>query len=220
MNFIKEVFEGKESDSSHRQFIRFGKGEYGGRAVIGMWKTKNIKIRGSFEFANDFVNFASGLANIKFSGTIWSRNELEGMEGKRKEGKWIYEAKDIPSSKIVEMSGKIYCFLLNAEGEGIKLKIKPKLPKPGKSEGKTDDKFCQMEIDEKYYKKAKDDFFWDLPEGKKISVEHRYIITEIVPPRGEKDFNKIREMAKRKGKIIRKADVDGKEIKREVNFEA
>ena len=150
MNFIKEVFEGKQSDSSHRQFVRFGKGEYGGRAMLGLWKTKNIKIRGSFEFANDFVNFASGLASIKFSGTIWSRNELDGMAGKRKEGKWIYEAKDIPSSKIVEMSGKIYWFLLNAEGEGIKLKIKPKLPKPGKSEGKTDDKFCQMEIDEKY----------------------------------------------------------------------
>ncbi len=185
-----------------------------------MWKTKSIKVRGSVEFANDFVNFAAGLANIKFSGTIWSRNEIEGMGGKKKEGKWIYEAKDLPSKKITEMSEKIYWFLLNAEGEGIKLKIKPKLPKPGKSEGKTDDKFCQMEIDEKYYKKAKDDFFWDLPEGKRTSVEHRYIITEIVPPKGEKDFNKIREMAKRKGKIIRKADVDGKEIKSEKNFEA
>ena len=116
--------------------------------------------------------------------------------------------------------GEVYSFLLNGEGEGITLKIKSKLPKPGKSEDKVDDKFCQLELDGKYYHAAKEDFFWDLPECKKAGIEHRYIITEIVLPKtNEKDYAKIREMARRKGKIIRIINADGKEIKSENHCE-
>lgn len=221
MNFIKRVFSDKIDDASHRQFVRFGKGEYGGRALLGLWKTKNIKIKSSFEFANDFVLFVAGLGNVSFTGSIWSKDELEGLEGRKKAGKWVYEVNGFTSSQVKNFSEKAYYFLLSAEQDGIKLKIKEKLPKPGKGEDKVDDKFCQMELDEKYYKAAKDDFFWDLPDGKKISIEHRFLINEIVMPKtNEKDFAKIREMAKRKGRIIRIADVDGKEIKSEKNFEA
>jgi len=38
-------------------------------------------------------------------------------------------------------------------------------------------------------------------------------------PKGEKDFAKIREMAKRKGRIFRKTLIDGKEIEKEKGFE-
>ena len=77
-----------------------------------------------------------------------------------------------------------------------------------------------MELDEKYYEKAKEEFFWDLPNGKKISVEHNFIIENIIQPKDEKDFARIRELAKRKGKIIRKATIDGEESTKEINFEA
>ncbi len=221
MNFIKEIFNGKSSESTHRQFIRFGKGEYGGRAILGLWKTKNVKIKGSFEFANDFTLFLAGLGNISFNGKIWSKEELPGLKGEKKSGKWVYLVNDFTSSQVKNLADKVYYFLLNTEHEGIKLKIKEKLPKPGKGEGKIDDRFCQMEIDEKYYKAAKDDFFWDLQDGKKINVTHKFVINGIVMPKtNEKDFAKIREMAKRKGKIIRQADVDGKEVKFEKDFEA
>ena len=230
MNFIKRVFEGKNDDASHRQFVRFGKGEYGGRALLSMRKTKNVKIKGSFEFANDFVLFIAGLGNVSFNGEILSKDEISGLDGKKKAGKWVYAVENFTSSQVKNLSDKIYYFLLNAEQEGIKLKIKDKLPKPGKDKSKVDDKFCQMEIDEKYYRAAKEDFFWDLPDGKKMEVDHKLIIKEIVPPREEtssklgqsreKDFAKIREMAKRKGRIIRTANVDGKEVKVEKDFEA
>ncbi len=59
-----------------------------------------------------------------------------------------------------------------------------------------------------------------MPEGKKILVKHQVMIDSIVAPEGEKDFAKIRELAKRKGKIIRIADVDGTEKKSELDFEA
>ena len=219
MNFIKKVFMGKSEEDAHRQFIRFGKGDYNRRALLGLWRTKNVKIKGSFEYANDFTLFIANLGEVKFYGNIWSREEISGLSGKKKEGKIIYEVKDMPSSQVKNIAEQVYCFLLNGDGNGIKLRIKAKLPKPGKSEGKIDDKFCQMEIDEKYYNQAREDFFWDLPNCKKASVEHRLIITDIVMPKGETDYAKIRELAKRKGKIIRTANVDGKEMKTEKAFE-
>ncbi|MEK6812265.1 MAG: hypothetical protein AABX76_01775 [Nanoarchaeota archaeon] len=219
MNFMKKVFMGKSEEDAHRQFVRFGKGEYNRRALLGLWRTKNVKIKGSFEYANDFTLFVANLGEANFYGAIWSRQDIPGLSGKKKEGKIIYEVKDMPSSQIKKIAPQVYCFLLNADGNGLKLRIKAKLPKPGKSEGKIDDKFCQMEIDEKYFGQAREDFFWDLPDCKKASVEHRLIITGIVMPKGETDYAKIREMAKRKGKIIRTTNVDGKEVKTEKDFE-
>ena len=221
MNFIKKIFLNEVDESAHRQFVRFGKGEYNRRALINLWKTKTVKVKGSFEFASDFALFTANLGEVTFNGNIWSKEEIPELgKGKKKEGKWIYEVKDLSSEGVKRIDNEVYCFLLNGEGDGIKLKTKAKLPKPGKSEDKVDDKFCQLELDEKYYPKAKEDFFWDLPDGKKISVEHKFIITEIVMPKTEeKDFAKIREMAKRKGKIIRISNVDGKTITKDINVE-
>jgi hypothetical protein len=220
MNFIKKVFDGVVDESIHAQFIRFGKGNYGRRGLLSLWKTKLVKIKGSFEFANDFTSFVASLDEMVFSGNIWSKEKLEGLSGKKKGEKWTYEVENFSSEDLKKIKNQVYYFLLDGEGEGIKLKIKKKLPKPGKSENKIDDKFCQMELDEKYYGKAKEEFFWDLPNGKKISVEHNFVIESIVPPKDEKDFAKIRELAKRKGKIIRKSNVDGEESVKEIEFEA
>ena len=227
MNFVKKIFQGGDEakdESVHKQFIRFGKGNYGRRAIIGFWKTKNLKIKSSFEFANDFVLFIARLENsskVVFEGIILSKDEIQDLKGEKKSGKWVHNVKNFTSSQVREIADKAYYFLLNADGEGVKLRIKGKLPKPGKSENKIDDKFCQLELDEKYYKAVKEDFFWDLPECKKASVEHKFIITEIVMPKTkEKDFAKIREMAKRKGRIIRIANIDGNDVKSEKEFEA
>ncbi|PIO08786.1 hypothetical protein COU59_00005 [Candidatus Pacearchaeota archaeon CG10_big_fil_rev_8_21_14_0_10_34_12] len=220
MNFIKKIFVGNVDGKTHNQLIRFGKGEYGKRALLGMWKTKSIKIRGSFEFASDFALFAAELGKVSFNGTIISREGIEGLKGKKKEGKYVYEVIDFTSEDVKRISEEVYCFLLNGEGEGIKLKTKAKLPKPGKSEGKVDDKFCQLEVDDMFYQKVKEEFFWDIPDGKKISVKHKFMIKEIIPPQGEKDFAKIRELAKRKGNIIRNSVVDGKDFSTEKEFEA
>ena len=75
MNFIKKVFLNNIDESVHRQFIRFGKGEYGRRALLSLWKTKIVKIKGSFEWANDFVIFAAEVGDsFKVSGEVLSKN--------------------------------------------------------------------------------------------------------------------------------------------------
>ncbi len=220
MNFIKKIFEGKIDDSVHLQLIRFGKGNYKGRAPIILKKSKRVKLNGGFEFANDFALLAAEMS-AKFEGFVWSKKELPGLNGKKKAEKYIYEVKDLDSEKIKELSKEAYYFLLDAEGNNLKLRIKKKLPKPGKDEHKIDDKFCQLEIDEKYFEKIKNDFFWDIGDCKKAKAVHEYEITEIVKPNEKiEDFAKLRELAKRKGKLIRTIDCDGKEIVNKVDFEA
>jgi len=100
------------------------------------------------------------------------------------------------------------------------LKIKKALPKPGKNEEKIDDKFCSLDLDEKYWEKVKEAFFWDVPNCKKALIEHELQIREILFPAGEKDPVKIRELAKRKGTIVRKMQVDGKDLEKKYEVEA
>ena len=229
MNFVKKIFEDRIDKQVHSKFIRFGKGEYKRRFIVSLWKAKKIKIKTSFEFANDLVGLVLNLnENTKFSGVILSKENLgeffaekdrEVLESKSK-GIYVYNVEEIEGEIVRELLDNVYYLLLDADSKGIKLRIKKKLPKPGKEEGKIDDKFCQLEADEKFYSKMKEEFFWDIPEGKKILFSHKVIIDKIVIPQGEEDFAKIRELSKRKGKIIREGEVDGKEIKMEIEFEA
>lgn len=216
--FIKDIWNNKENKEAHRQFIRFGKGKYEGRAAISFNVKTSVKISGSFEYANDFVNLIVELGNFNFTGTILSREKLE-LTGKPKGEILKYDFKG-NSQDIKKFSDKAYFMLLNVDSPDIKLKIRGKLPKPGKSgESKIDDKFCVLEADIKYLNKIKEAFLWDIPNCKKAKIMHTYEITDIIMPKGEKDFSKIRELAKRKGKLIRKISCDGKEEIKEKNFE-
>ena len=219
--FIKKIFQDNVDEQVHSQFVRFGKGTYMGRGILSIWKTSKVKLKGSFEYANDFVSLVLELGDVKFSGVLMSKEPLSLDNGKKKKGLFVYEVSELNSSIIKELKDKVYVMLLDAEEEGIKLKIKKKLPKPGKSgEKKIDDKFCQLEADLKFYPQIKETFFWDIPEAKKIKASHTYEITGLKMPENEKDFEKIRLLTKRIGKIIRKLEVDGKEIIKEKELEA
>ena len=205
-NFLKKVLEGKNDVESHRYFIRFGKGVYNRRFLISYNKSKVIKVKGSFELANDFVNFVDEIEDLSFSGKIMSKESIVGQKARKKGGSFLYEVKDI---KLTSYPGA-YSYLLDAEKSGIKIKIKKSLPKPGKNEEKIDDGFCFMELDLKYWDSVKKTFFWDVPDGKKCIIEHSLIIESIETPKNEKDPVKMRENAIRIGKIVRNVEVDGK----------
>jgi len=228
--FIKKIWEnkGEENGEVHKQFVRFGKGSFNNRAVLNLQKSESsgkIKLRGGFEWANDFVIMTSELAEVNFSGLILSKEkipELEKYSVKKKAGGFEYEIENLSSEKIKEIKDKVYCRLLDGEGDGISLKIKKKLPKPGKSgDSKGNDKFCSLEADLKYWPQIKD--FFMLPDCKKCKIAHNFVIEEIILPeeaKAEKDFAKIREMAKRKGRIVRNLEVDKQEKKEEKEFVA
>ena len=232
MNFVKKIFDKEIDESVHQQFIRYGKGDYKGRFPLSLWRTKKVKLRTSFEFANDIILVCAKLGNCKVSGDVVSKEDISGflsennIEGDTKSKKagriFLTElpSQDLTGEQLTKLVEASTISLLDIVGADFVLKTKKKLPKPGKNENKIDDKFCQLEADKKYSSLIKDGFFWDMPEGKKILVNHQVIIDSIVMPEGEKDFAKIRETAKRKGKIIRIADIDGTEKRSEVDFEA
>lgn len=86
---------------------------------------------------------------------------------------------------------------------------------------KIDDKFCQLELNIKFWPQVKKELAFDIQNDfKKSLAVHTYIISEIIMPKGEKDFEKIRLLAKRKGKITRKITLDKQEIVKEKDFEA
>lgn len=215
--FIKKIFTGKVDSSAHNQFVRFGKGVYSGRAAISLWKTGKIKLSGSYEYANDFVLLASEF-QVKFSGSILSREPLDLDNEKKKAGLFSYEVSNLAREKIKEIADKVYYMLLDCEGE-VSLKIKKKLPKPGKSEEKKiDDKFCVLEASIDKWPRIKEAFCWDV-DGKKIKISHTYNIGEIIIPRDEKNPEEMRLKAKRKGTLLRKIEVDGRLEEKKINFE-
>ena len=115
-------------------------------------------------------------------------------------------------------------FALSFETEENKLKIKPKAPKSGKPSKKTDEgpkaDFCSLKTRDK---KIAEGFVFEKTGFKEAEINHTFLITEIIIPeelKKSKDFAKIREESKRKGKIIRKAKIDGQEMIKEVDFEA
>ena len=215
-SFIKKILTGKSDSDSHRYLARFGKGDYKRRFLISLARGDKIKVKTSFEFANDIVKFVNENKKVSFSGKVLSKDKVQNRDGKKKAGVFVYE---ISESSIEEFENAYY-YLLDVNDSEIVLKIKKSLPKPGKDEKKIDDGFCNLLIDRKYWPALKEAFFWDVPECKKASIEHELKINDIVLPKNEKDPVKVRELALRKGTIIRKMDIDGKESSKEIPLEA
>lgn len=215
ISLIKKVIEKKIDGETRRYFYRFGKGDYGRRFLIKLDKGNKLKLRTSFELANDLVRLVDSLKSIKFSGKILSRDKVPGKEGRKKGGVMLYE---VSECNVKEFENPYY-YLLDAADSEVVLKIKKSLPKPGKDELKVDENFCSLDLDLKYWPAVKEAFFWDVPECKKVIIEHNLLINEIIMPKGEKDPVKIRENSIRKGKLLRKMNVDGKDIVKEYDLE-
>lgn len=226
--FIKKIWQNEADEPVHAQFVRFSRGIFQNRAVLNVNKSKTIKVGSTFELANDFVSFVSELGNVNFSGVISSREGLDeiflknGVESdeSKKKGLFVYIVEDVSSKTVAEIKDKIYYMLLDAEAPGISLKIKKKLPKPGKSSAeKIDDKFCILQLDEKFFPAFHDEFLFDMPENfKKARISHTFNISEVIIPKGERDFEKIRLNAKKKGAITRNIIADGNEKSSEKDF--
>jgi len=225
MNFIKKIFENKVDESAHNQFIRFSKGVFDKRAAINFKTNGKVRLSTSFELANDMVELFANLApKFKVSGILLTREDpkIFGLNGKKKAG--IFQAdidKEMHADEIKKIAEKAYFMLLDCNAPGLELKIKKKLPKPGKSEtAKINDTFCILDADKKFENQIMQDFLFDVNSCKKAKIVHKYEITDVIIPAGEKDFEEIRRKAKKKGKITRIINADGKEQKKEKDFTA
>ena len=232
MNFIKKIIDNEVDNSVHLQFQKFSKGEFDNRAVVAVRKTKNkFTISTTSEFANEFVrSVAEELGDEKtlISGAIIStsnlKEEIEYKEIKQFQGvkKYFIEA-EMSGKEIISLLDRFpkAFFALTFSSEESKLKIKPKAPKSGKPSSKEGEmpkpNFCRIVTTNPVIGKS---FVFETDDFSKAHIVHKFVIEDIVWPKNEKDFAKIRELAKRKGKIIRKMIIDEKEMNSEFDFEA
>lgn len=235
MNFIKKVQEKNFDESVHLQFQKFSKGEFRNRALIEAKNSKgNYTIKTSAEFANELVKeLAEKLGNnkTKITGSIIGTNDLKGIL----EFKKISQFQGVKNYSIEqEMSGSEIINLINkfpknffALSFSVKediLKIKPKAPKSGKPGTKGDETpkidFCNLKTTDK---KIAETFIFEDPNFKTAKIVHTFVITSIEVPselKTSEDFALIREKSKRVGKIIRKAEIDGKNIESSLELAA
>ena|SRR3989339_401835 len=232
MNFIKKIVEGVIDDSVHAQFTKFSKGEFRDRAVINAKQSKGkFTIVTSSEFSNELVrNMAEKLGSDKtnITGAIVSTSDLKDKidfkEIKQFQGVKRYLIdKEMSGNEIIKLLDEFpkTFFALTFDVGEDKLKIKPKAPKsgkPGKDGENPKADFCKLITADA---KLGQSFVFEKPDFKKADIVHHYFISEMVIPKtDEKDFAKIREMTKRKGKIVREAKIDDKETIQEIPFEA
>ena len=239
-SFIKKIFENKFDNDElvHSQFTKFSKGEFPDRAMIRAKNTKGkYTISTTSEYAKDLIiSLAEKLGDrtTTISGAIISALDLDGFEyNERKMAmgvrKYMIYNKEMTGNEIISLCDKIekafFALSFNVDDD-TSLVISPKSPKSAKgaSSSKNPDKkakinFCKLKTSDS---KLVNTLIFDNDVGdfKKIEIKHDIIITDIIMPKGEKDFAKIREMAKRKGKIVRKIDVDGSQKIKEIGFEA
>ena len=219
--FIKKIFQEKTDSLVHDQYVRFSRGVFENKAALNASRNGKIKMSSSYELNIDLVLFMAFLAKkMHVSGLLMSKVELKEFSGQKKKGLWIYDIdQDMTYEQIEKISGNAFAMLFDCEAAGISLKTKKTLPRPSpKSTGTVKDKFCVAQLDIKFWPLVKEEFLFDLPDGKKYNMLHKYEITEIIFPNNEKDSEKLRLLAKRKGEVTRKSIVDGKEIIQKKGF--
>ena len=234
MNFIKKIFDGKPDESVHSQFQKFSKGEFRNRAMIRVkCSGKKCTIYTSAEFANGFVKMAAeklGEEKTQITGAIVSTSdlteELEFKEKKQFQGvKRYFIDNEMSGNEILSLLDKFpkTFFALTFDVGDEKLKIKPKAPKsgkPGKGGEKPKIDFCKFVTTDANIKKS---FVFEDADFKEAIITHTFFIDEIIIPeelKQEKDFSKVREMAKKKGRIVREAVIDEQVFKEEKEFVA
>ena len=232
MNFIKKVFDGNTDDSVHLQFQKFSKGEFKNKALIECKNSSgNYTIKTSAEFANELVRIVAeklGEEEANIKGVVVSTLDLDGelkfVKKSNFQGVKKYSINtNMTGNSIINLLDKLpknfFALSFDSKKDNCKLKIKAKAPKSGKpgkdKEVKAD--FCSLKTTDV---NLAQNFIFEKPNFKSAKLNHTFIIEEIVMPKGETDFAKIREMAKRKGKIIRFGEIDKEEIKKEIEFEA
>ncbi|VVB83619.1 Uncharacterised protein [uncultured archaeon] len=234
MNFIKKVFDKTPDEDVHLQFQKFSRGEFRNRAMIKAKKVKNnYTISTTSEFANEFVGLVAeklGNEKTKVTGAIISTTdlgkEIDFQNKKQFMGiKQYVIDKEMGGNEIINLIKKFpkVFFALSFSAGGDVLKIKAKAPKSAKPKNKDEapnPDFCKLTTSDEKIAKS---FVWEKADFKLAEIGHDFFIDEIVIPdeiKNEKDFAVVREKSLRKGRIVRKAVIDGKETKEEAKFEA
>lgn len=232
-SFIKKIFEKRSDEEVHIQFQKFSRGEFRDRALLNVNKIKDkYNIATTYEYATDMVKIMAEKIptgqKVKVTGVVVSTRDLKAdlkfKSLKQFMGVKQYIIDDLMSRddllNLIKKFPNSFVGLSFSVGDS-ELKVKAKAPKSAKPS--TSDKpivpdFCKLKTSDKSILNS---FVFDVQQDfKKIMIKHDFLINDIEIPKNESDPAKMREMAIRKGKIVRKIDVDGKQTIKEIAFEA
>jgi len=233
---MKKVFDGVLDDEVHASFLKFGRGEYKDKFLLeGKKQAKKWSIKGGAEYANLLVKKCLEKVNgpIDIKGVIVSTQRLEGEKGRfdfKKVSNFQGVRKhvvdtEVEPEQIFSLMDKYprAFFALSFSGDGFVLKIKPKAPTSGKPGKEKEDgpvvDFCSLKTEDK---NIVNELFFGVGDFTEANIKHQINVTDIIYPSNMEKLKptEVRELAKRKGKIIRTAMVDGKEQVSEANFVA
>ncbi|MEX2705721.1 MAG: hypothetical protein Q6352_010730 [Candidatus Freyrarchaeum guaymaensis] len=242
MHFLTKLIKNQVDDLVHRRFIKFSTGEFEGPTIKVNVKKSVIDFRASFEYQDFVLEFIINRVpdvECTVKGNIFSSQDI-GDELKRfsikkvKRSGLVYKAavkNTLSSEKLRELLASIgghSTLLLSVRptSDSWKISMKANFPKP-MAEPKDPTSFCRSTI------KRTEENLQDLIEElapdfmdeislpfKSLKLTNKYHIGEIIFPENKEKLTpkEIRAQSKRKGVLSRTLEIDGRELKKEIEF--
>lgn len=240
MHYITKILLGKTDDLVHKEFTKYGKGEFDGPLIKGKIG-KIVRLSSSFGYEG-FIGelFSKHLPDDVYivSGKIFTRTDLSDFLSKYNIPKMTKKdllftttlnKLQLTNQQIKELYSTIsegnYLFLSYSptnKANKTTLSTKKSFPKP-KGEGDIKPDFCKGKIESNVQllndlmQELIPDFLDDVKELKDFTLSNKILITKLELPEGFKGKNP-RLAALRIGKLIRTLTIDNKKIVKELNF--
>ena len=227
MNFIRKIYEKDVDEKIHQKFIRYSTGEFEKEEFMIKKGSSFVQIKAGFEYLDVMFDMIAKCVNedVSLNGVIITKNKIInelnefGIEPKKVTGKKYTIEETMSKEKFKEFVEKFNScsLLLKIKSGKYSISVKKSIPKPGKIL----EKFVTAKFGLKDLDLIKKEFLFDIKVDnfKDISIKHTYIIDEIIVPDEFKDKpEEARLNAKRKGRIIRKIDIDNKTEEKEIEL--
>lgn len=223
MHYVKDIFEGKETQHAHNKFIRYSKGKFVGPLLKIKFSKSGVKVNGSFHFVDEFLFLIAEILDnreVHIKGSlVWNQDLTEQlaklgiMYSKVTKSRGIFKyvlENDVKFRDFVEtMSG--YNLLVTVKEPEVSLVSKASFPKPNK-EFTAD--FCKTNFPADFASRIMEEFAFDIDAKnvKQIEIKHEIFVEDIELPDVD-NFEEARILAKRVGTIKRYITFDGSEEK-------
>lgn len=233
---IKKIFEKEFDEEVHSDFLKFGRGEFKDKYLVEGKKQKNKwAVKTSAEFANFLVQRclekAGNNEKIFVKGSIVSTGNLrqeinfEIVKVKNFQGikQIVVNTETLPAEilELIEKYPRVF-YALSFKKDDFILKIKAKPPKSRKAPSKGEEAkpdFCSLKTSDENLIR---ELFFDIGMNwKECKISHIIKVNEIIYPENVKELKpeEIREQSKKKGMLVRKINIDGREVVKETEFE-
>ena len=233
-NFIQKVAELIQEPVVHNRFIRFSVGEYPREKTLLKVAKASVQVQTGAEYAYDLIVLAATLlkdkdVTLSGDGVITTANkdlasdiEGAGFTIKAQRGKKYTITFELTPSELMKAAESLkgYFLLLKFKTEGVQLKMKGSLPKPGS----LSEKFATLKVSNEHKDALLNTFLFDVEHSsfKSGEIDHTFIIEGVeIPDEYKDDFKMARLHALKLGKIHRVITLDGKVLKEyDINLRA